>query len=172
MNIRDATDADLPAIVEIFNHAVDNTTAVFSHIRVTRESRSEWVAARRAEGFPVLVADNEGTVLGYGSYGGFRTFPGYRHTVEHSIYVAPDVQRRGIGRLLLGALVDDARARGFHAMIGGIDADNAASLALHAALGFEETGRLPEVGAKFGRWLSLVFMQLRLDDRVAPPEAR
>jgi len=172
MIIRDATDADLAAIVAIFNHAVRTTTAVFSTLETDVAARAEWAAARRAKGFPVLVAEADGAVIGFASYGDFRSFPGYRLTVEHSVYVAPEAQRRGAGRALLAALIDHGQAAGFHVMVGGIDADNAPSLALHRALSFEETGRMAEVGAKFGRWLSLVFMQRALDDRKAPPEAR
>lgn len=172
MIVRNATDDDLPAIVAIFNYAVRDTTAVFSGIETDVAARAEWVAARRSKGFPVLVAEAEGKVIGFAAYDQFRSFPGYRYTVEHSVYVDPSVQRRGAGRVLMEALIADAKARGMHVMVGGIDADNAGSIALHAALGFRETGRLPEVGAKFGRWLTLVFMQLVLTPGSAPPEAR
>jgi len=172
MIIRDATDDDLPAIVAIFNYAVRETTAVFSGIETDIPARAEWVAVRRAKGFPVLVAEADGRVVGFAAYDQFRSFPGYRHTVEHSVYVDPGAQRRGAGRALMEALIADAKARGLHVMVGGIDADNAGSLALHRALGFNETGRLPDVGAKFGRWLTLVFMQLTLSPGMPPPEAR
>lgn len=168
MLVRDATDDDLAAIVAIFNHAVRNTTAVFSTVETDVAGRAAWAAARRERGFPVLVAEAAGEVLGFASYGEFRSFPGYRLTVEHSVYVAPAARRRGVGRSLLEALIAHAHGAGLHVMVGGIDADNQASLALHRALGFEETGRMGEVAAKFGRWLTLVFMQRRLDDAVAP----
>ena len=172
MIIRDATDDDIAAIVAIFNHAVRDTTAVFSSLEATIPARAAWVADRRTKGMPVLVAEADGRVIGFASYGEFRAFPGYRHTVEHSVYVEPAAQRLGAGRALMEALIGRAMAGGLHVMVGGIDADNAASLALHRALGFVETGRMPEVGAKFGRWLTLVFMQLRLSPRPHPPEAR
>ncbi len=168
MIVRDATDDDLAAIVAIFNHAVRHTTAVFSTEEADREGRALWMRVRREAGFPVLVAEDGGGVAGFGSYGAFRAFPGYRLTVEHSVYVAPEAQRRGVGRMLMQALIEHAASAGLHVMVGGIDADNAASLALHRALGFEETGRMPQTAAKFGRWLTLVFMQLRLND-AAPP---
>jgi phosphinothricin acetyltransferase len=110
----------------------------------------------------VLVAVEGGAgdkVLGYASYGPFRAFDGYRQTVEHSVYVAEGARRRGVAFALLLALEERARAGGMHVMIGGVAADNASSLALHRKLGFVETGRMPEVGQKFGRWLDLVFMQ-------------
>ncbi len=171
MLVRDATSDDLVAIADIFNHAVRHTTAVFSTVETDAPGRAAWMAERRAAGFPVLVAVTGGSVVGFGSYGSFRSFPGYRHTVEHSVYVAPEAQRRGIGRALMEALIARAADAGLHVMVGGIDADNAASLALHRALGFAETGRMPEVGAKFGRWLTLVFMQRRLGS-AEPPETR
>ena len=105
-------------------------------------------------------------MVGYGSFGDFRPFEGYRFTVEHSVYVAEGVRRRGIASALLAALEERARDMGKHVMVGGIAADNEASLKLHARLGFVETGRMPEVGFKFGRWLDLVLMQKRL---AAPP---
>lgn len=172
MIVRDATDDDLAAIVAIFNHAVRETTAVFSGIETDIPARAEWVAARRAKAFPVLVAEAKGRVVGFAAYDQFRSFPGYRFAVEHSVYVDPSARRQGTARALMTALITDARGRGLHVMIGGIDADNAGSIALHEGLGFVETGRLPEVGAKFGRWLSLVFMQLQLNADPAPPEAR
>lgn len=168
MILRDATDDDLAAIVAIYNHAVRNTTAVFSTVETDRAGRAAWMAARREKGFPVLAAEADGAVVGFASYGEFRAFPGYRLTVEHSVYVAPEAHRRGVGRALMQALIGRARAAGLHVMVGGIDADNAASLALHRALGFVESGRLPETAAKFGRWLTLVFVQLRLGDAASP----
>jgi phosphinothricin acetyltransferase len=111
----------------------------------------------------VLVAVEGDAVLGYASYGPFRPFDGYRRTVEHSVYVAENARRRGVGEALLKALEVEARRAGMHAMIGGVAADNEPSLRLHEKLGFVETGRMPEVGQKFGRWLDLVFMQKMLD---------
>lgn len=168
MLIRDATPADAAAIAAIYNHAVRTTTAIWNETEVDAGNRRDWLSARQAAGFPVLVAETAGEVGGYGSFGDWRAFDGYRHTVEHSLYVAPDRRGRGIGRALLSALIASARTSGKHVMVAGIAADNAASLALHARLGFTETGRMPQVGTKFGRWLDLVFLQLRLDDRPVP----
>ncbi|MEO6340051.1 MAG: N-acetyltransferase family protein, partial [Caulobacteraceae bacterium] len=120
-------------------------------------------------GYPLLVAEWEGRVVGYASFGDFRPFQGYRHTVENSVYVAPDAHRRGVGRVLMEALIHRARAMGKHVMVAGIEAENLASIRLHAAAGFVEVGRLPQVGRKFGRWLDLVFMQRALDDGEASP---
>jgi L-amino acid N-acyltransferase len=162
MDIEDATDADLPAIVDIYNDAIATSTAVFSDQPVTVERQREWMSARRADGHPVIVARLDGSVAGFASYGRFRPWPGYLLTVEHSVYVRAARRRQGIGGLLVGELLQRARQGGKHAMVGGIDAENHASLRMHERLGFEQVGRLPEVARKFDRWLDLVFMQLML----------
>jgi L-amino acid N-acyltransferase YncA len=166
--IRDATEADLPRILEITNEAIANTTAVWSLVPATLETRRAWLLERRNRGFPVLVAEQGGAVVGFASYGDFRPWEGYLHTVEHSLYVDPDAQGRGVGRALLAALIERAEAQGKHAMIAGIEADNAASVALHRRAGFEEAGLLREVGRKFGRWLDLLFMQKLLPGPARP----
>jgi len=166
--IRDATAADAAGILPIYNHAALETTAIWNEAASDLAGREAWLAARQAAGFPVLVGEVEGTVTGFGSFGDFRAFDGYRHTVEHSVYVHPDHHRLGIGRALLVALIERARAAGKHAMIGGIEAGNTASIALHESLGFRQVGLLPQTGAKFGRWLDLAFLQLMLDDRSIP----
>ena len=157
----DATEAHLPGVMAIFNHAVRETFSIWSEAETTLDQRKAWFTARRSSGFPVLVAvdpakPNE--VLGYGSFGVFRDFPGYVKTVEHSVYVAPTAQRRGIGRVILSALVSEARMRELSAMVGGIDSANTASIALHQEAGFEIQGNLKGVGRKFGKTLDLVFM--------------
>ena len=159
MIVRDAVDADLEAVRRIYNDAVAHTTAIWNEVVVDLDDRRRWAAARRALGYPVLVAEVDGEVAGYGSFGDFRAFDGYRHTCEHSVYVDDRFRRRGIARALVVEL--EVRASGLdkHAMIAGIEAGNAASIALHAALGFTEVGRLPQVGRKFDRWLDLVFME-------------
>lgn len=166
--IRDARFDDLPAILPIYNHAVRETTAIWNDAVSDLAGREAWFAARREAGFPVLVAEIDGAIAGYASFGMFRAFDGFRGTVEHSVYVDPAWHRRGVGRALLVALIDRARAMGLHAMIGGIEAGNASSIALHQSLGFRQVGLLPQTGAKFGRWLDLAFLQLLLDDRPAP----
>jgi phosphinothricin acetyltransferase len=160
--IRAATDTDLAAILAIYNDAVLNTTAIWNESVADLENRRQWFAARCAAGFPVLVAERAGEVVGYGSFGDFRPFEGYRITVEHSLYVAADARRQGIGVALLAALIEEARRLDKRVMIGGIDAANEASIALHRKFGFVESGRLPGVGTKFGRLLDLVLMQKTL----------
>jgi L-amino acid N-acyltransferase YncA len=160
--IREAGEADLPVILAIYNDAVRNTTAVWNDREVDIENRRALLLDRRARNFPFLVADEDGRVVGYASFGDFRPFDGYRHTVEHSIYVNRDFRRQGVGRALMPPLIEAARVLEKHAMIGGIDAANVASIRLHQKFGFVEVARMPEVGTKFGRWLDLVFMQKML----------
>lgn len=163
--IVDAAEIHLPAIVEIFNQAVRETFSIWSETETTLDQRRAWLTARRNAGFPVIVAADPARparVLGYGSFGVFRDFPGYVKTVEHSVYVAPAAQRAGVGRALLASLIEQARAKGLEAMVGGIDSANAASIALHEKAGFEIQGCLKGVGRKFGKSLDLVFMVKQL----------
>lgn len=160
--VRPATPADLPPILAIYNEAVLNTTAIWNDAIADLANRQDWFDGRQKLGYPVLAAEEDGVVVGYGSFGDFRAFSGYRFSVEHSVYVAEGTRRRGIASALLEALATKARELGKHVMIGGIAGDNVASLWLHAKHGFVETGRMPEVGFKFGRWLDLVLMQKRL----------
>ena len=164
-NIRPATEADLPAILAIYNDAVMNNTAIWIETPSDLADRAAWLAARQQGGFPVLVADDgqaAAKVLGYGTFGQFRPYEGFRHTVEHSVYVSDQAQGRGIGKLLLAALITEARLRGKRVMVGAIDATNYVSLALHEHMGFEETGRMNGVGEKFGKRLDMVLVQLAL----------
>lgn len=168
LRIRDAQEQDLPAVLSIYNAAILGTTAVWSDTPVDLANRRQWLRDREARGFPVIVAVVEGEIRGFASFGDFRPWAGYRLTVEHSVYVDEAWRRRGLAQLLLTALIARARQAGKHAMIAGIEGGNHASLALHTRLGFREAGRLSEVGAKFGRWLDLAFMELRLDERPFP----
>jgi L-amino acid N-acyltransferase YncA len=160
--IRDATEADLPAILEIYNDAVANTTAIWNETLVDLANRRDWFAARQARGFPILVADEDGVVKGYAAYGDWRAFEGFRHTVEHSVYVHREARGGGIGRLLMRELITRAASNGIHVMIACVEAGNAASIRLHETLGFRLTGTFQEVGIKFGRWLDLACLELRV----------
>lgn len=168
MRVRDATVADAPAVAAILNWAIRDTTITFRATPVTAEDRADWIGARQAAGFAVLVAEAGDGLAGYASYGAFRAGDGYSLTVEHTIQLTEGFRGRGIGRALMAALIDRARAAGFHAMIGAVTAENAASVAFHRALGFHRAGVLPQCGHKFGRWLDLEFWQLLLDSREAP----
>lgn len=166
--VRDAVPADAAGILPMYNYAVAETTAIFDTRLSDIAGREAWLAKRHEDGFPVLIAEIDGAIAGFASFGDFRAWNGYRFTVEHSIYVDPARHRSGIGRTLLAALIERARSSGKHAMVAGIAAENTGSIALHEALGFREVGRMPQVAEKFGRWLDLVFLQLLLDDSVTP----
>ncbi|MCA0942954.1 N-acetyltransferase [Yangia mangrovi] len=169
MLIRDAEAQDIEAITAIYNDAVRHTTAIWNDAIVDEDNRRAWMADRKRAGYPVLVAVSEGgEVLGYATFGDWRAFDGYRHTVEHSVYVASGQRGGGIGRALMLQLMAAARALGKHVMVAGIESGNTASIRLHEKLGFETVGRLPEVGTKFGGWLDLTFLQVKLDDRAVP----
>jgi len=168
MLIRDAHPADLGALRDIYNDAVLNTTAIWNEVAIDLDNRSAWLELRAQQGFPVLVAEDTGEVVGYASYGPWRAFDGFRETVEHSVYVRADQRGKGLGPQLMQALIERARAQGLHVMVAAIESGNAASIRLHERLGFATTGQMPQVGQKFGRWLDLTFMQLVLDVRDTP----
>ncbi|EPO1784582.1 N-acetyltransferase family protein [Cronobacter turicensis] len=168
MLIRHATADDCAAIADIFNDAVLHTAAIWSDSTVDTENRLAWFYQRGHAGYPVLVAVLGDTVVGYASFGDWRAFDGFRHTVEHSVYVHPDHHGKGIGKALMTRLIVEAQAIGKHVMVAGIESRNAGSIALHEKLGFTITAQMPQVGTKFGRWLDLTFMQLQLDNRNEP----
>jgi L-amino acid N-acyltransferase len=159
--IEDARETDIPAITAILNHAAAHSTATWHEYPKSEAEMGDWFAARKKD-YVVLAARDGAELLGYASYGPFRAPSGYRLTAEHSIYVRKDRRGRGIGKALLAALIERARGQGLRALIGGVDADNELSIGLHRAFGFHETGRLPEIGRKFDRWLTLVFLQKNL----------
>lgn len=162
VTIRDARTDDLPAMLAVYNEAVRTTTAVYDYQPRTDEQQAAWFRAKQEQTLPVLVADIGGTVAGFASYGPFRPWPAYLHSVENSLYVAAEQRGQGIASRLLPVLIQLAAGRGLHTMIAGIDATNAASLRLHAKFGFELIGRFREVGWKFERWLDLAFLQRML----------
>ena len=161
--IRKATAADIPNILVIVNHAILHTTSNYLYDIQSLEAQLQWFEDKEKKKFPVLVADYNGNAIGFGTYGTFREKIGYQFTVEHSVYVAAEFINKGIGRLLLEALIEKAKLEGYHTMIGGIDAANKDSIAFHKKFGFVENGILKEVGFKFGKWLDLQFMQLILN---------
>jgi phosphinothricin acetyltransferase len=162
IELRDATENELSAIMEIYNDAVLTTTAIWNDTLVDLDNRKDWFAARKQRGFPVIVAVKDGVVAGYASYGDWRAFEGYRHTREHSIYVHKDARGSGIGKLLMQAVIEHASGNDVHVLIGAIESENTASIRLHESLGFRVVGRFSEVGTKFGRWLDLTCMELKL----------
>jgi L-amino acid N-acyltransferase len=163
MELRDAAEHDLTGLVAIYNDVIATSTAVYSSTPVTLEDRRQWWRTRVQAGYPVLVAVDDSDVLGFATFGDFRSWPGYRFTVEHTVHIRADRRGAGIGTKLLRALFPRAAALGKHMMIAGVDAANTSSIRFHERLGFEQAGRLREVGHKFDRWLDLVFLQRRID---------
>ena len=170
MEIRDATEIDLAEILAIYNEVIANSTAVYTEQPSTLEDRRAWLAARRQDGFPVIVAADERGALGFASFGDWRgAWVGYRHTIEHTVHVRADARGGGVGTALMAGLFERGAAIGKHVMIGAIDAANASSLRFHRNLGFAEVAHFREVGRKFNRWLDLVFVQRFLDHAGAAP---
>jgi phosphinothricin acetyltransferase len=164
--IDNATRNDLPQILAIYNEVIRNSTAVYSEEEFTPARGECWFEAKMVHGFPLIVAREASGIAGFGTFGEFRAWPCYVHSVEHSVHVRADCRGQGIGRALVAELLARAAAMGKHVMIAGIDADNAVSIGLHRSLGFAPVGHFHEVGFKFGRWLDLVFMECMLPPTV------
>jgi phosphinothricin acetyltransferase len=167
MQIRDAVLSDFEAITAIYNEVLTTSTAIYNDQPASIEDRVAWWQARLKQQYPVLSAVEGGTVGGFGSFGDFRPWPGYRYTVEGTVHVASGTRGKGIGSLLLNELIARARAAGKHSMMAGVDSENTASLRFLERSGFEHVGYLPEVGYKFDRFLNLVLLQYRLTPRVS-----
>jgi L-amino acid N-acyltransferase YncA len=168
IKIRDAREDDLEAILDIYNDAIINTTAVYSEKPHTLQMRKDWYNERVKNNFPVYVADEDGLTTGFSSFGHFRVWPCYRYTIEVSVYVAPPHRGKGISKILLQSLIDRAGEMNIHAVIAGISADNEISINLHRSFGFEEVAEFKEVGYKFDRWLNLKFFELLLNNNPKP----
>jgi len=162
LTIREAVPADIHAILDIYNNAILHGIALWRDDTVDLTDREMWMASQAQGGFPVLIAEIDGDVVGYASYGLWRPYAGYRHTVTDTIYLMDTAQGRGIGSTLLGMITDHARAAGFHVLIADIESGNTASIRLHQRFGFEIAGEIREVGTKFGDWLDLTIMRLAL----------
>jgi L-amino acid N-acyltransferase YncA len=159
MQISEAVLSDLDEITEIYNQVVLTSTAIYNDRPATHEERVAWWRVRREQGFPVLVAREGGSVAGFGSFGEFRAWPGYRFSVEGTVHIRSTARGRGVGTALLEELVRQAREMGKHTMIAGVDAENEASLRFLRRFGFEQVAHFREVGYKFDRFLDLIFLQ-------------
>ena len=154
----------MPGILAIYNDAVLTTTATADYEPQSLAQRLEWFDVRAKGGYPVFVAEESGSIVGWSSLSPYHSRTGYRFTAEVSVYVAADRRGQGIGKLLLPPLIEAGKKRGLHAVIASIDSDNEASIRLHAAHGFEVKGRLNEIIYKFDRWLDVVYMELLIRD--------
>ncbi|MFM7963485.1 MAG: N-acetyltransferase family protein [Actinomycetota bacterium] len=164
VSLRAAQVSDAEAIAIIYNYEVETSTATFDLVPRSIEAQREWITARSGAFSALVAEDSAAGVIGFAALSTYRDRAGYRTTVENSVYVHRDHQRRGVGRLLLGALLDVARDSGFHTVIARIDSQSSGSLALHESLGFVVVGVERQIGRKFGRWLDSVIMQKMLAD--------
>jgi L-amino acid N-acyltransferase len=156
-------------ILAILNHAIVSSTALFDYKPRAPETMVEWFRAKTARQLPVFGAlADDGTLMGFATYGTFRAWPAYKYTIEHSVYVHENHRRKGVARALMTRLIAVAEEQSYHVMVGGIDATNAASIALHVELGFTRCGVIHHAGFKFGRWLDLAFYELRLTTPAHP----
>jgi L-amino acid N-acyltransferase YncA len=165
MLIRPANESDVPAILAIYNQIIATSTAIYNDQPVTLEDRLTWFRSRMKSGYPVLVATLPSTnstpdeIAGFASFGDFRSWPGYRFSVEHTVHIDVARRGRGIGKQLLLALIPIAQQLGKHAMVGGVDAENGVSIRLHESLGFDRVAHFKQIGYKFNRWLDLIFFE-------------
>ena len=159
MHIRDAVVEDLPGLLVIYNQVIATTTAIYTDQPATLDDRIGWWNLRVAQGYPVLVAEDDTGVIGFASFGDFRAWPGYRFTVEHTVHVRADRRGHGVGGGLMAPLFERAAALGKHVMVAGVDADNLPSLRFHERHGFTRVAHFRQVGFKFDRWLDLIFLQ-------------
>ncbi|WP_225976244.1 GNAT family N-acetyltransferase [Mucilaginibacter ginsenosidivorax] len=166
--IRQASIKDAGDILDIYNDAILNTTAVYSYEPHTINMRLEWLEEKKRNNIPVFVAEADGKVAGFASYGPFRAWAAYQYTIEHSVYVHKSYRQQGIAGKLLVHLIETVKQKQVHTIIAGIDANNIASISLHQKLGFAEIGTFKQVGYKFNNWLDLKFMQLILDNDFKP----
>ena len=169
MNLIRCDQAYSGQILDIFNDAILNSTALYEYKPRTPEVIAAWFENKKRGNYPVIgLVTESGELMGFGSYGAFRAFPGYKYTVEHSVYVAAKYRGRGAGKLLLQEIVRYAREQNYHLLIGVIDSQNTVSINLHKRLGFQHAGTIKQSGFKFGRWLDVDFYQLTLDTPANP----
>ena len=161
--LRDAVETDLPAILEIYNDIILTTTSIYSEEPHTLQMRLDWFNERKQAGFPIIVAEQNGVLVGFATYGKFRVWPCYRFTVEHSVYIHKNNRGQGISKILLQEIISIAKTAGMHALIAGIDSENDISLQLHLKFGFTQVAHFKQVGFKFNRWLDLIFLEMILD---------
>src|SRR5665647_610867 len=154
--LKECSEKQLPKILAIFNEAILNSTALYDYKPRTLDMMYSWFADKQKGNYPVIGAfDQEGTLLGFMSYGVFRVRPAYKYTVEHSVYVRSDMRGQGIGKVLLKEIIKKAEEQNYHVIIGGIDASNLLSIQLHEKEGFVSCGLVKQAGYKFGKWLDL-----------------
>ncbi|MDM5198182.1 N-acetyltransferase family protein [Fictibacillus enclensis] len=168
--IREATLNDLKDILDIYNDAILNTTAVYAYQPQTLDNRQIWYQQKRDENHPILVCEQDNKVVGFATFDPFRAWPAYKYSIEHSVYVDKEYRKKGIGTSLLKELIAIANQREYITLIAGIDAANEKSIAIHKNFGFVHAGTIKKAGFKFNRWLDLAFYQLELSGPENPTE--
>lgn len=158
-------------ILEIFNEAIVNSTALYDYQPRTMESMKTWFENKTMNNFPVIgITNEEGELLGFGSFGAFRSWPAYKYTVEHSLYIRKDNRGNGLGKIILSEIIKNAKSQDYHCLVAGIDSTNIVSIRLHESYGFEYCGIIKDAGYKFSNWLDLSFYQLILPTPFYPVE--
>ncbi|MCF8463609.1 MAG: GNAT family N-acetyltransferase [Flavobacteriales bacterium] len=157
--IRTATENDVPRIMEITNHEILNSTVLYEYEARSIEMQQTWFVEKQTNNWPVIVAEKDGVVVGFGTYGPFRARIAYQYSIEHSVYVHKNHRGKAIGNKLMVELIRLATVGGYHTMIAGIDSANMGSVEFHRKFGFEVVGTFKEVGFKFDKWLNVIFMQ-------------
>jgi len=169
--IKNCDESHLPEILDIFNDAIVNTTSVYDYNPRSMEYMLEWYYAKIKGDYPLIGMFNPaGVLMGFGTYGPFRTRPAYKYSIEHSVYVRTDMRGKGYGRILLDEIIKYAIKNEYHILVGGIDSDNKISILLHEKMGFKYAGTIKDAGFKFGKWLDLSFYQLILPTPDNPVE--
>ena len=168
--IREATEKDLMDILEIYNDAILNTTAVYDYQAHTLADRTQWYEKKKQDGYPLLVFEKNGKVAAFATFGPFRPWPAYKYTIEHSVYVHENYRKEGLATKLMQELIKIANERKYATLVAGIDAANASSIKMHEKLGFTFSGVIKKAGFKFDKWLDLAFYQLELKGPKAPVE--
>jgi phosphinothricin acetyltransferase len=163
IKIRPYQADDTQAILDIINYNILHSTALYDYNVRSYEQQKTILNDKINKGFPVIVTESDGVVVGFGMYSEFRFREAYKYTVEHSVYVNNDFHGNGIGKILLQELIVLAKKQGLHTMVGVIDAENQSSVVFHEKFGFKTVGTIRESGFKFDRWLHSVFMQLILE---------
>ena len=172
MRIREVELPDFRAVTAIYNDVLLHSTAIYKEHPATVAERVQVWRERLERGYPTLVVEVDGAIVGYASFSDYRMWPGYRYTVEGSIHLACHARGRGIGTALLTELTERARGIGKHMMVAAVDSANTASLRFLEKFGFERAGLLREVGYKFGRYLDLVLLQYGLNESRADAPAQ
>lgn len=171
MEIINCTEDHSQAILDILNDAIITSTAIYDYTPRTLESMTLWFEVKLRHNFPVIgIVNNDKELIAFGSYGSFRTWPAYKYTIEHSLYVHQAHRGKGYGKILLQELINNAKRQEYHTLLAGIDSINAASKQLHESFGFQFCGRIRHAGYKFSRWLDLDFYQLLLPTPLHPKE--